>query len=208
MIMCVTLAIAIRRALLPHSIYTVKLFTKGHEVPDALQANLFRIRQAESVMSTDFSVHPASEPVDAAVASLAETGRPIYLIVVEGKRLKGYLSLDPGFTLWQSRVPNTTLGDVARTDYILARPTDTMFELIGRVARRGARLVLVVRPVRVPRASDVVGVVSLETMGEAVIQNARAFAPRATRNPFPLSFRRVSRPTFWPWRGHSDNEET
>jgi hypothetical protein len=198
----------VRRAMLPHSIYTVKLFTKGHEVPDALQANLYRIRQAESVMSTDFSVRPASDLVDVTVASLAETGRPIYIIVAEGRRLKGYVGLDPGFTLWKSREAATTLGDVARTDYILARPTDTMFELIGRVARRGPRVVLVVHPVRVPRAADVIGVIALETMGEAVIQNARAYAPRAARNPFPLSFRRVTRPTFWPWRSRGDDEET
>jgi len=190
MILCVTLAIAVRRALLPHSIYTLKLFTKGHEVPDALQANLFRIRHAESVMSRDFEVRPATALLEEAVAGLTETGRPIYLMIADGKRLKGYVRLDPGFTLWRSREPGTTLGDVARTDYMLARPTDTMFELMGRVARRGARFTIVVRPARVPRAVDVIGVIALETVGEAVIDNARAYAPSVSRNPFPLLVRR------------------
>ncbi len=82
----------------------------------------------------------------------------------------------------------TTLDDVARTDYILARPTDTMFDLIGRLARRGARLVIVVRAAaRIPRAADVVGVIGLETMGEAVIDNARAFAPSVVAQPVPAA---------------------
>jgi hypothetical protein len=35
-------------------------------------------------------------------------------------------------------------------------------------------------------------------MGEAVIENARAYAPHANRNPFPLLYRRrVTWPFFW-----------
>jgi hypothetical protein len=75
------------------------------------------------------------------------------------------------------------------------------------VARRGARLVVVVRAARVPRVDDVIGVIGLETMGEAVIDNARAFAPTTSRNPFPLLYRRrVTRPVqFWRRRGHRDD---
>jgi chloride channel protein, CIC family len=199
MILCVTLAIAVRRALLQQSIYTHKLFTKGHEVPDALQANMFRIRHAESVMATAFEVRPAAATVDETIESLVETGRPIYLMIADGKRFKGYLRLDPGFKLWQSRTPEATLGDVARTDFVLALPTDTMFDIIGRVARRGGQVAVVIRPARVPRIDDIKGFIALETMGEAVIENARAFAPSVSRNPFPLLYRRrAARPApFW-----------
>ena len=199
MILCVTLAIATRRALLQQSIYTLKLFTKGHEVPDALQANMFRIRHADSVMSTAFEVRAASALLDETVMALAETGNPIYLMIADGKRIKGYLRLDPGFKLWQSRASGTTLGDVARTDFVLALPTDTMFDIIGRIARRGGQIAIVIRPARVPRIDDVQGFIALETMGEAVIQNARVYAPTVSRNPFPLLYRRrVTRPAqFW-----------
>ncbi len=199
MILCVTAAIAVRRELMPQSIYTLKLATKGHEVPDALQANMFRIRHAEAVMSRDFAVRPATATIDETVATLSETGRPIYLMVADGRRLKGYLRLDPGFKLWHGRTPETTLGDLARTDFVLTLSTDTMFDVIGRVARRGGQVAIVVRPARVPRVDDIMGYIALETMGEAVIENARAFAPSATRNPFPLLYRRrVTRPVqFW-----------
>jgi CIC family chloride channel protein len=199
MILCVTLAIATRRALLQQSIYTHKLFTKGHEVPDALQANMFRIRHAENVMVAAFEVRSASASIDETVAALAETGQPIYLMIADGKRIKGYLRLDPGFKLWQSRAQGTVLGDVARTDFVLALADDTMFDIIGRMARRGGQLAIVIRPARVPRIDDVLGFIALETMGEAVIQNARAYAPAVSRNPFPILYRRrVTRPAqFW-----------
>jgi CIC family chloride channel protein len=202
MILCVTVAIAIRRAVLPQTIYTLKLAIKGHEVPDALQANMYRIRHAERAMSTEFEVRPSSATTEEAIASLTETGRPIYLMIADGKRLKGYARFDPGFKLWQARELGITLGDMARTDFVLARPTDTMFDVIGRVARRGARLVIVVRGRgRIPRVEDVLGFIALETMGEAVIENARAYVQPVARNPFPLLYRRrVARPIQF-WRG-------
>jgi CIC family chloride channel protein len=200
MILGVTLAIAVRRAMLPESIYTLKLVTKGHEVPDALQANLDRIRHAERAMSTDFEVRPAAATLDETVASVEEGGRPRHLVVAEGQRIKGHLRLDPGFKLWQARDDGTTLGDAARTDYVLVRPDDTMFDVIGRLARRGGSIALVVEGrARIPRAHDVVGVIALETIGAEAIENARPYAEPVQRNPFPLLYRRrVVRPMrFW-----------
>ena len=200
MIVGVTLALAVRRSVLPESIYTLKLVKKGHEVPDALQANTYRIRHAEKAMATDFERRQASEPLDEAITSLEETGAPFYLMIADGARLKGYLRLDPGFKLWQAREGGTTLGDVARTDFVLARPIDAMFDVIGRLARRGGNLAIVVSgPRRIPRAGDVVGFIALDTMGAAVIDNARAYAAPPTRNPFPILYRRrVVRPIrFW-----------
>ncbi len=52
-------ALAVRRAVLPESTYTSRRVTKGHEVPDALQANLYRNRHADKAMSTDFAVRQA-----------------------------------------------------------------------------------------------------------------------------------------------------
>ncbi|MGO9786008.1 MAG: chloride channel protein [Stellaceae bacterium] len=202
MILVVTIAISVRRALLNQSIYTWKLFAKGREVPDSLQANVYRIRKAERAMSPDFKICPASATLDETISGLEETGRPLYVMVADGKRLAGYLRLDPGFKLWQARDAIAKLGDVARTDYTLARPYDTMAEVIGRVARHGARLAIIVRPrALVPRVEDVAGIIALETMGEAVMDTVNPFAPVRRRNPFPLLYRRgVVRPIQrWRW---------
>src|SRR6202167_4830871 len=148
MILVVTIAITVRRALLRQSIYTWKLVEEGREVPDSLQASVYRIRKAERSMSTDFKNYPASATLDEAITALEETGRPLYIMIGDGRRLAGYLRLDPGFKLWEARDANARLGDVARTDYTLARPTDTMTEVIGRLSRHRARLAIVVAPRR------------------------------------------------------------
>jgi chloride channel protein, CIC family len=200
MILGVTLALAVRRAVLPESIYTLKLVKKGHEVPDALQANLYRIRHADKAMSTDFTVRQADEPLDEVLTALEETGEPFYLMIAEGIRLKGYLRLDPGFKLWQAREPGTVLGDMARTDFVLARRDDAMFDVSGRLARRGGNIAIVVSGEhRIPRAGDVLGFVALDTMGAAVLDSMRPFASSPGRNPFPALYRRrVVRPMrFW-----------
>jgi chloride channel protein, CIC family len=210
MILVVSIAIAVRRALLRQSIYTWKLVEAGREVPDSLQASVYRIRKAARSMSTDFKVCPASATLDEAITALEETGRPIYIMIGDGKRLAGYLRLDPGFKLWEARDANARLGDVARTDYTLARPSDTMTEVIGRLSRHGTRLAIVVRPrARVPRVEDIAGVIALETMGESVIDAINPFAPRRQRNPFPLLYRRrVFRPIerWRRWRARSGGD--
>ena len=213
MILGVTLALSVRRAVLPESVYTLKLVKKGHEVPDALQANTYRIRHADKAMVTDFELRQAAEPLEEVIASLEETGKPLYLVIADGARIKGYLRLDAGFKLWQSREPGMTLGDLARTDFVLARPVDAMFDVIGRLARRGGNLAIVVRGARrIPRADDVSGYIALDTMGAAVISNARAYSAPPTRNPFPILYRRrVVRPIrFWrdKLRGSRSEPET
>jgi chloride channel protein, CIC family len=202
LIMAVTLAIAVRRAVLPQSIYTLKLADKGHEVPDSLQANMYRIRLAERAMSTDIERRPADATIDETLASIVETGRPLYVMIASGNRLSGYVRLDPGFKLWRPNDPGLTLGDLARNDFVLVRPQDTVFNVIGRLARRGARLAIVVGGSnRIPRIGDVRGVIALETMGAAVIENAAPFAPQLTRNPYPLLYRRRVAWPFSFWRG-------
>ena len=200
MILGVTLALAVRRAVLPESIYTLKLVKKGHEVPDALQANLYRIHHADKAMSTDFTIRQAGEPLDEVLAALDETGEPFYLMIADGVRLKGYLRLDAGFKLWRPREAATTLGDMARTDFVLARRDDAMFDVSGRLARRGGNIAIVVSGERrIPRAGDVLGFIALDTMGAAVLDGMRPYTSAPVRNPFPALYRRrVVRPMrFW-----------
>jgi CIC family chloride channel protein len=202
LIIAVTLAIAVRRAVLPQTIYTLKLSDKGHEVPDSLQANMYRIRMAERAMSEDFEIRSADASLDEVIASLEETGRPLHVMIADGNRFAGYLRLDPGFELWRPREEGLSLGDLARNDYVLARPRDTMFNVIGRLARRGAGLAIVVGGSnRIPRVSDIRGIIALETMGAAVIENARPYAPQVSRNPFPMLYRRRAGWPFSFWRG-------
>ncbi len=113
------------------------------------------------------------------MAALAETGQPIYLMIADGKRFKGYLGLDPGFKLWRARTTAAVLGDMARTDFVLALPWyDVRHHRPHGAARRPDRH-------RHPPGAGAAHrrragrFIALDTMGAAVIQNARAYAPAA-----------------------------
>jgi CIC family chloride channel protein len=199
LIVGVTLALAVRRELTSESVYTGKLVRKGHDVPDRLQANMYLVRHAEHSMDSNFMTVDASTPLDQLLADLRETGRTIHVLIVDGERLKGFARLDPGFKLWAVRRPGATAGDIARGDFVLARPKDTMFDVVGRIARRGGSLVIVASGTRrVPRVGDVVGLIGMEDLGSGLVESVRAFAEAPRRNPFPAIYRR--RRSVLPWR--------
>ena len=199
LIVGVTLALAVRRELTSESVYTGKLVRKGHDVPDRLQANMYLVRHAEHSMDRNFMTVDASTPLDKLLGNLRETGRTIHVLVADGERLKGFARLDPGFKLWAVRRSNATAGDLARSDFVLARPKDTMFDVVGRIARRGGSLVIVASGARrVPRVGDVVGLIGMEDLGTGLVESVRAFAEAPHRNPFPAIYRR--RRSVLPWR--------
>ena len=158
MILGVTLALAVRRAVLPESVYTLKLVKKGHEVPDALQANTYRIRHAERAMSTDFEVRPATAPLDEVIASLVgDRAAALSHGRRAAPRSRAICGSTPASSCGRRASPGMTLGDLARTDFVLARPADTMFDVIGRLARRGGAGDRRARRRRIPRVDDVAG---------------------------------------------------
>jgi hypothetical protein len=54
---------------------------------------------------------------------------------------------------------------------------------------------------RIPRVHDILGLISLETVGEAMIEHSRPFVAQPSRNPFPLLYRQGVRPIqFWRTR--------
>ncbi|MGH7087518.1 MAG: chloride channel protein, partial [Stellaceae bacterium] len=75
MIVAVALSVGVRRLLSRESIYTLKLFRRGHVIPKALHANMFLVRPAREVMDTDVVVAPGSTPFDDFLARPDHRGR-------------------------------------------------------------------------------------------------------------------------------------
>ncbi len=68
-----------------------------------------------------------------------------------------------------------TLGDVASPDFTIAREDDVMFDVIGRMWRRGGAMAVVVKSGRVPRADDVLGVITKEHVADSVAASIRPY---------------------------------
>jgi CIC family chloride channel protein len=170
MIVAVAISLGIRRLLSPDNIYTMKLTRRGHHIPQSLHAHMFIVRKAGDVMNADVPILAASTPVADFVANHPLDGESRDVIVTHGKRIVGVAAIDAAARL-HALEPELvyTFGQLARTDYVLARENDVMFDVIKRMTRRGASSVLVVSSAgRVPRADSVLGVITKERIADAV----------------------------------------
>ena len=65
----------------------------------------------------------------------------------------------------------TALREVATRNFTIAREGDIMFDVIGRMWRRGATMAVVVRNTPgVPRIEDVIGVITKEHIADSVAE--------------------------------------
>jgi len=171
MIVAVAIALGIRRLLSPENIYTSKLSRRGHFIPKTLHAHMFVVRTAAQVMDRNFVVLPAGMSSRNFIEQRALEELPGQIIVTEGDRITGLAAVNDvlRMTYRLEAGSELTLGQLAHTDYILARETDVMFDVISRMSRRGARAVLVVSgPRLVPRADSPVGVITKEHIADSV----------------------------------------
>jgi len=184
-ILCVMIALAVRREFLADSVYTVKLAGKGHEVPTSLHANMYLVRHASNALGRRFIVVPSDASFAEVGSRLASEGAPAVILVAHGHRLRGYVPPDRIPDLLRPDHAETPIGKIARANFVLAQPSDTMFKVIGRLARRKAGMAIVVAGAgRIPRIGMIQGVVSLEDLGNGLIESVRVFAEGHPRNFF------------------------
>ena len=94
MTITVALSYGVRKLLHRQSIYTEKLARRGHDIPDALQANFYHLKRTRDVMDTQFVAVPADGTLDDFVRIATE--RPeVSCFLVEGPEgLVGFLTRD------------------------------------------------------------------------------------------------------------------
>jgi chloride channel protein, CIC family len=194
-ILCVMIALAVRREFLADSVYTVKLAGRGHEVPTSLHANMYLVRHASNALGRKFIVVPSHATFAEVRLRLANEGAAAMILVAQGHRLRGYMPPDRALDLLRAGDANEPIGKLARTNFVLAQPSDTMFKVIGRLARRNAGMAIVVAGAgRIPRVGMIQGVITLEDLGTGLIESVRVFAEGHPRNFFAgLLPRRLAR---------------
>jgi CIC family chloride channel protein len=68
------------------------------------------------------------------------------------------------------------LDQLVSTDFTIARDEDIMFRVIGRMWRRKATMAVVVSGGRIPRTSNVVGIITKEHVADSVAESIRPYA--------------------------------
>ncbi len=165
------LAVGVRRLLLEENIYTFRLAARGAYIPKERHSNMFLVRHARQVMSTDCFVMDADLTVQDALRRLPERPDSEYIVVADRDHVVGVILIPPSLHSLRELAGHVTLRDIADRRWIIARPEQTMFEIFRRMARHDALYVLVVDPVRIPHAHDVLGVIARAQITRAVIEN-------------------------------------
>ena len=143
MTITVALSYGVRKILLRQSIYTLKLARRGHDIPDALQANPYHLKRTKEVMDTQFVAVPASGTIDDFVRTASE--RPdVSCFLVEGsKGFVGFLTRDSALRAPGLEEKPVTLADIAEKTFITVREGMPLLEVLTQMRAAGASVALV-----------------------------------------------------------------
>jgi chloride channel protein, CIC family len=178
MIVAVAVSIGIRRMLSAENIYTIKLVGRGHFIPKAMHANMFLVRPTADVMEKDFQLLPRDMGFDEFLRMPERQGTFRHIVVTDGERIVGTLRVNTSLRHGlEGAYTGVQLGSVANERFTVAHEADIMFDVIQRFWRRKASMIVVVRGTGVPRASDVVGIITKEHIADSVADSVRPYAP-------------------------------
>lgn len=176
MIVAVAVSVGVRRLLSRESIYSMKLYRRGHFIPQALHANMFLVRRAREVMHTDFVLASASTSFDAFLREPGHEGRLRHVVVSDGERIVGVFRVNTALRqAAEAAQSSVLLGEVATPNFTIVRESDVIIDVIHRLWRRQASMALVVRGPGKPHASDVIGVITKEHVADSVAHSTNVY---------------------------------
>ena len=119
------------------------------------------MRHAKEVMDRAVRVLPADTSFDEFLRRPENEGKIRHVVVTRDGRIVGVQRVNMALRRGLEAGPtNVTLGDIARTNFTVAREEDVVFDVIRRMWRRGASMAVVIKGTGVPRARDVVRALS------------------------------------------------
>jgi len=176
MIVAVAVSIGIRRVLSSENIYTIKLVARRHFIPKSLHANMFLVRPASDVMEKEFLVLPADMRFDQFLTLPGHRGKLRHVVVTDRGLITGVLRVN---TMLRKGIEETytglTLREVAGRDFTIALESNVMFNVIGRLWRRKASMVVVVRGNGIPHEEDIVGIITKDHIANSVLDSVRPY---------------------------------
>jgi CIC family chloride channel protein len=176
MILAVATSVGVRRLLSFENIYTLKLVRRGRAIPKALHANMFLVRHAREVMDSDVLVLPAEASFDDFLQDHENEGRLRHVVVTKGDQIIGVIRVNTGLRrgLGGTRT-GITLGDVASRDFTIVGEELVASDVIERMWRKNALMAVVVSGRGVPRAGDVVGIITREHVANSVAEGLKIY---------------------------------
>jgi CIC family chloride channel protein len=175
MTITVAASYGLRRALLPQSIYTLKLTRRGHHVPQALEADVMHRRRAGDLMSTAILVTAAGTLVGDVVHVIVEKAVRPFVAVAAGGAVVGVIS---GTALLASAATGelqTAVSEVAGKDFVTVEERTPVFEVLDRMRTAKASVALVLPRSGAP-VEKLSGVITRQQIGDALVSATELFS--------------------------------
>ncbi len=174
MVLAVAVGLGVRRLLSRENIYTMKLFQRGHPIPGALHANMFLVRSAAAVMDRNFALADADEDFDRVLQRLAgRHGGLRNVVVTRGDQIVGVLRVNADVP--HEGGAHVPMHALALPKFAIAPQRAAMFDVISRLSRCNAPMVVVVDGDERPRRQNIVGVITKEDVADEVANSMRIY---------------------------------
>ena len=100
-----------------------------------------------------------------------------HVVITRGDAIEGVLRVNTALRRGlEGAYTGLTLGEVGITNFTVAHQEEVMFNVIGEMSRRNAAMVIVSRSVGLPRACDVVGLITKEHIADSVSESISPYA--------------------------------
>ncbi len=137
MTITVALSYGMRKMLLRQSIYTLKLARRGHDIPDALQANFYHLKKTREVMDTHFVAVPADGTLDDFVRIATEQPEVSCFLVEGPEGFVGFLTRDSALRPSAQPEKPVTLADLADRRFVTVGEDTPLLDVMTRLRAAG-----------------------------------------------------------------------
>jgi chloride channel protein, CIC family len=169
-IVAVAIAAGIRRALIPETIYTIKLRHRGHRIPKERHINMFLVQQAQDIMEKRFILAKAGTSLKD-VISTEETDDLRAIIVEREGRIVGLIPPRSGLWLESRNNPDLLVERFVESHMVICRDVDLLSLVFARLKRHRSGAAIVFHGTDRPRADDIVGVITKRAIADTVIDS-------------------------------------
>jgi CIC family chloride channel protein len=174
----VAISYGIRKLLSRESIYTQKLFRRGHAIPDTLRTSLIQVKMAGDIMDARFAVLPASLTLEemAGQGNLEDPAVMNFLVEEDGAIL-GVVTRGMALSNLKHGWKTDTLGGVARKDFLVVTENTSILRLFYGIFSHEISYVLVLSDGTTASVRNVRGLITKERLAEFVTEAAEQFSP-------------------------------
>ncbi|WP_109466513.1 chloride channel protein [Albibacillus kandeliae] len=165
-IIAVVCAVGVRRWLSEDDIYTTKLSRRGHHIPRESRSHSFSIRRIRELMMPAVAVLEKSDLGSSGVVDTELGAERVYAVVTEGRHVVGIVRVHP-------EDPTKRHGPIiAPVGY--AQESSFLQSAMTLMADRDHAALLVLPEKAMPRAENVIGVLTRDAIAASVLRDYRS----------------------------------